>query len=122
MKELCIDTYALWEIIQGNPKFSFLLNEEMVITEWTLLELYKTMIKSFDKSFSLLWIEKFRPFSRTVNFETLMMSVDFFEENKKKNLSLFDCVGYIYSKTNNLRFVTGDKEFKDMENVLFITK
>ena len=52
MTEKCLDTYALWEIIHGNPKFAFLLNDDFVLTDWTLIELYKTLLKSFDKNFS----------------------------------------------------------------------
>ena len=43
-------------------------------------------------------------------------------DNAKKNVSFFDAVGYIYSRENRLLFVTGDKEFKNLEGVEFITK
>ena len=122
MTEKCLDTYALWEIIHGNPKFAFLLNDDFALTDWTLIELYKTLLKSFDKNFSQNWIEKFRPYARNVDFETIILAVDFLHENRKQDISLFDSVGYIYSKSNKMKFVTGDKEFKGMDNVLFITK
>jgi predicted nucleic acid-binding protein len=37
-----------------------------------------------------------------------------------KNLSMTDCIGYIYAKENGLMFVTGDREFKGVENVEFV--
>ena len=43
-------------------------------------------------------------------------------ENKKQNMSFFDCVGYVYARENNIKFVTGDKEFEKKEGVLFIKK
>ena len=42
--------------------------------------------------------------------------------NKQKNISFFDGVGYCYAEENNLLFVTGDREFKSMKGVKFITK
>ena len=39
----------------------------------------------------------------------------FRHKNKSKNLSFFDCAGYVYTIENKIRFVTGDKEFEKME-------
>ena len=38
-----------------------------------------------------------------------------------RELSYADCIGYIYARKHNLRFLTGDKEFKTLENVEFIS-
>ena len=43
-------------------------------------------------------------------------------DNKKENLSIFDYVGYIFALENNLKFVTGDKAFKNKEGVVFVSK
>ena len=43
-------------------------------------------------------------------------------ESKQEDLSLFDCMGYIFSLENNFDFVTGDRAFKDKKGVLFIQK
>ena len=39
---------------------------------------------------------------------------------KKQDLSYADCIGYIYAIKNNLLFLTGDKEFKDLKSVEFV--
>lgn len=39
---------------------------------------------------------------------------------KKRNLSMTDCIGYILAKKLGIKFLTGDKEFEDMENVEFV--
>ena len=41
-------------------------------------------------------------------------------ENRKKNLSYADCLGYAFALENNRLFLTGDKEFKDMKGVEFV--
>ena len=118
----CLDTYALWEIQFENPKYTFLLNQSFVITNWTLVEFYKTMLKQFDKETAMFWYEKFKPYCEDVDSDLLIKSVDFQYENKKDDLSLFDCVGYVFSLQNNFTFVTGDRAFKNKKNVLFIQK
>jgi predicted nucleic acid-binding protein len=39
---------------------------------------------------------------------------------KDRSLSYADCVGYITARKFGIPFLTGDKEFKDMEGVIFI--
>lgn len=39
---------------------------------------------------------------------------------KKRRLSMTDCVGYCTAKKLGVKFLTGDKEFEDMENVEFV--
>jgi PIN domain nuclease of toxin-antitoxin system len=43
-------------------------------------------------------------------------------ENKKLKLSYIDCLGYSLAIENNLKLLTGDKGFKNMGNVKFVTK
>lgn len=116
----CLDTYALWEIHLGNPRYSKLLNNEFVVTDWTLAEFYKTMLREYNKSTADYWFKKFIQHVRKVEINVLIKAVLFQHENKRKNMSLFDCVGYMYSLDSDLKFVTGDKEFKNRPNVEFI--
>lgn len=118
----CLDTYALFELFYGNPKFSQFFVERSIITDWTLVEFFKTMLKEYDKEKAEHWFRKFTPFCKAVDREILRKAVLFQRENKKANISLFDAVGYLYAKENNLFFVTGDKEFKGKEGILFIQK
>ena len=41
-------------------------------------------------------------------------------ENKKKDLSYIDALGYNMALKNKIPFLTGDKEFKDLPNVIFV--
>ena len=41
-------------------------------------------------------------------------------KHKKRDLSMTDCIGYAIAKRLGIKFLTGDKEFKDFENVEFI--
>lgn len=93
-----------------------------VITNWTLVEFYRTMLKIYGKQTSMFWYNKLIAYIKDVNMYLLFKAVDYQHENKSEDLSLFDCIGYVYSIENNFIFVTGDKAFKHRKSVLFIQK
>jgi len=37
-------------------------------------------------------------------------------------MSMADCISYIQSKEVGVKFLTGDKEFEDLDNVEFVKK
>ena len=116
----CLDTYPLVEIATGNEKFEFLLNGDFVITDVTIAEFYYVILQKYDGSTADFWYRKFSPYCVPVSKNILIKGVKFRYDNKKKNLSFFDCVGYIFAIENNYKFVTGDKEFEKFENVVYI--
>ena len=118
----CLDSYALWEIQFQNKKFSKFTEIDFVITDWTLIEFYRGLLKAYDKHTADYWFNRLKPFSQPADLTVLVRAVVFQELNKKTHMSLFDAVGYIYSRENNHIFVTGDKEFKGREGVAFIQK
>ncbi len=118
----CLDTYALIEICRGNPKFSFLMNEDIVIPNTTLAEFYWVLIKNKDNDEAKQWCERLLNFTVDVKKELLLKAQNFRYLHRKRDISFFDSVGYVFSVENNSLFVTGDKEFKEMDNVKFISK
>jgi len=119
---LCFDTYILVEIKQDNPDFMKFLDQEFIITDMTMAEFYIIVYKEKGQSEADYWHKKFVSYCRPVSREILIKALKYRIDNKKENLSIFDCVGYIYALENNLKFVTGDKAFKNKESVLFTGK
>tara|TARA_B100000315_G_scaffold260633_1_gene323588 strand:+ start:9213 stop:9575 length:363 start_codon:yes stop_codon:yes gene_type:complete len=119
---LCLDTYALVELAKDNPKFTHYNKREFVTTDITLAEFYNIMMRDFNEQTADYWFKKISPNSKFVSKEILIEAVKFRRQNKEKNLSFFDCVGYVYTKISKLRFLTGDKEFEGMSNVEFVKK
>jgi len=39
---------------------------------------------------------------------------------EERNLSLINCLGYVIAKRLGIKFLTGDREFKGLENVEFV--
>ena len=120
--KFCLDTYALVEIKLGNPKFNNFLNSKFVVNDITLAEFYSVLLREENEATSDYWFKKFENYSIPVSREILKKAVKFRHENKKRNLSFFDCVGYIFAIENNMKFVTGDRQFEDREGVEYIKK
>lgn len=116
-----LDTYALAEIAQGNEKFKKFMEEDFVISDLTLAEFYGVLLRE-DEEKAEIWYNKLSAYSRPADKKILVKAVKFRHDNKSKNLSFFDCVGYIFSKENKHLFVTGDKEFSSMPCVEFMKK
>lgn len=115
----CLDTYILVEINNGDPKFMSFLEKDAVITEPTLAEFYGVLYRKYGEETAKYWYKKLKSLSVPVNLDTFIKAVIFRIDNKFRNFSVFDCIGYIYAQEHSMHFVTGDKEFKDMMGVVF---
>ena len=117
----CLDTYALVEIHNSNPRFTGLMNEDIVIPDIVLAEFYSLLYRDYGLQTADYWRRKLNFFCKPVSQNVLIKAVRYKYDNKKENLSFFDCVGYIYALENGMPFVTGDKEFEKKKNVEYIT-
>ncbi|MBI2598030.1 MAG: type II toxin-antitoxin system VapC family toxin [Candidatus Diapherotrites archaeon] len=119
-KNYFLDSYAVIEILKSNPNYGQFLDAPLVSTRINLVEVAYHLIESFPKQkaeeiifslkFSILEIEE----------KQITAIAHFRKENSKKKLSYIDCIGYVLAKEHGLKFVTGDKEFKGMQNVEFV--
>ncbi len=120
VKMKCLDTYALIEIHDENPNFLPYLRQEFVIPDLTMAEFYSVILRDYNEKTADYLLKKFDPFVAPVDFGIIIKAVKYRHEHKKQNLSFFDCVGYIFARENNMKFVTGDKEFENKDGVEFI--
>ena len=116
----CLDTYALIEMLEGNPAYSEIIRGEFVVPDSTLAEFYLMMCKKPNEKTAKYWLERFRPYSRPAGLDIWIEALRYRAAHKPAKLSIFDCVGYAYSRANKCLFVTGDKEFRGVEGVEFI--
>jgi|SRR3989338_7167724 len=116
------DSYAVIEMLKKNPKYLPFQEEEITITLFNLAEIYWSVLldeteEEADKAYS-----KFRENVVEVDDETLKEAIKFRKEQKKQDLSYTDCIGYIYAKRHNLKFLTGDMKFESLPFVEFVKK
>ena len=118
---LFYDTYAILEIIKGNSNYrNYLKNIGIATSRLNLMELYYRLYVLFGIETAELYFQKYNPFAVEVSDLMIKKAMIFRAENRKRDLSYVDCVGYIFAKENKIKFLTGDKQFKDMENVEFV--
>src|SRR3989344_5857943 len=119
MTKYFFDTYAIMEIIEGNLNYEPYLNREIIINNFTFAELCYNLFK--DKSLQPnIYIKKYSKHIVSVNPEWIEEAMRFRLGWKDRKVSVPDCIGYVMSKKLGLKFLTGDKEFKHLDNVEFV--
>jgi predicted nucleic acid-binding protein len=117
------DTYAVVELESGNTKYLPYANYSVVLTIFNLVELYWVMLNQLGEEKAEELYEEYKQCVVKVDDETIKEAVKFRKKvyNTKK-ISYADAIGYVYAKRNKLKFLTGDKEFQELENVEFVKK
>ncbi|MFH0876239.1 MAG: PIN domain-containing protein [archaeon] len=115
-----LDTYAIIEIIRGNPNYKEFFDAEIVTLKVNLAELAYHFLVSGDEKAMIEYSEKYSIIAKDIPFDIIVDAVKLKHAHKKSNLSYIDCLGYTYAKKNNCVFLTGDKEFEKTENVRFV--
>ena len=118
---LFYDTYAILEIISGNTNYkNYLKNIGIVTTKLNLMELYYRLYILHGIETAEFYYKKYNQFVMEVGDSTIKKAMVFKAENRKKDLSYVDCIGYVFAKENKIKFLTGDIQFKDMDDVEFV--
>lgn len=117
-KSIFFDTYAFFEIINGNPNFSKYDNYEVVTTIFNLIELNYGLKKKTSKKTADKFLDKYSIFSVPITIEDIKNATDM--KLKFKKMSFPDVIGYVVAKRLGLKFLTGDSDFKGMNNVEFV--
>ena len=112
------DTYAFFEIINGNPKYKIYAETEAITTIFNLAELNYGLKKKMSKELADEYTDKYHQYAVDVTLEDIKKAMDFKMIHKK--LSIPDVVGYTLAKRFGIKFLTGDSGFKDMDNVEFV--
>ncbi len=114
------DTYALIEIIRGNQNYAKYIKTKAITTIFNIAELNYNLKKEHPKKIADGYTAKFKPCTVKVLWEDIENAMDL--KNKYKNLSIPDAIGYTIAKRYNIKFLTGDEDFSQFENVEFIKK
>lgn len=121
MARLFADTYALIELLKGNPNYKGYSNTDLVVTEFNLFELTYAIYRDFGQEEAANVIGTVRTKVEVIPTDDsdYLKASDFRSSANKtgKKLSLVDALGYSCSRKLGIKFLTGDKEFSEMENV-----
>ena len=115
-----LDTYAIVEIARKNPNYERYIGVPFAMTKLNLFELHQYLVRGKGEAYADGLIENYIPNVVDYDVEVIKKASKLRAEQTSKNLSMTDCVGYVYAKENSMVFVTGDREFNGMENVEFV--
>lgn len=122
------DSCAVIEVLKSNLKFKEYNEEYKTFTIFNLAEIYHCLLKDFGYNDAIRIYYTLNSFVQPISDELLIEAIKFrINHNNKltknqKPLSYADAIGYIYSKQNNLKFLTCDDQFIDLPNVEHIKK
>ncbi|MFA6974217.1 MAG: PIN domain-containing protein [Parcubacteria group bacterium] len=120
VKGYFLDTYALIEITKENKnyeKFKELLN---FTSYMNLLELHYIINRNFGLKKADFLINKLKDILLKVEIKDILEASKFKLKYTKKKFSYIDCLGYAMAINRDVKFLTGDNEFKNLENVEFV--
>lgn len=115
---LFFDSFALIEIIKGNQNYKKYLKEIVVTTRLNLMEVYYSLLKESNEEKAGFYYNFYLPACVSISDDTIKTAMKL--KSKNRRLSYIDCLGYVLAMEFGIRFLTGDKEFKDLENVEFV--
>lgn len=114
------DTYAIFEVLNANPKYEPYTEAQIITTMFNLAELNYNLKKEKNKEIADKITEKYWESVVEVTLEDIKNAMDM--KTKNRDFSIPDVIGYAVAKRHNVKFLTGDEDFNGMENVEFIKK
>jgi predicted nucleic acid-binding protein len=121
IETLFFDTYAFFEIIRGNKDYMrFAKGIAIITTKLNLMELYYGILIVKGEQDADKYYDKLAKFVVDIDNDIIKEAMKFRAKNKDRSLSYADCIGYIIALKNNIKFLTGDEQFKDLQNVEFV--
>ena len=113
------DTYAIIEIIKGNFNYEPYIDKKIIINNFIFAELCYNLIKGNYPNADY-FIDKHVRYIVSVKSSIIKEAMKFRYKNKKKKLSMTDCISYFMAQDLGIKFLTGDKEFEGLDNVEFV--
>lgn len=121
MNTYFFDTYALFEIVEGNENYRRFSKEVVIITtKMNLYELHYRLLQEFGYKFANTIFDKFSDRCINISDEDIKKASEMKHKLKKLKMSYVDALGYAISMTRGIKFLTGDNAFKDLSGVEFV--
>ena len=123
MSSFFADSYALIEMLKGNENYRSFQSEQLITTEFNICEVGFAVCREYPANATrvLKAVRKMVVIHETRDEDYFSGAARRKEASGKgKKLSTIDCVGYSVANRLNIHFLTGDREFADMDNVQFV--
>ncbi len=115
------DTYALFEVIQGNLNYKkYSKDISLLTTKLNLMELHYGLLRTEGKETADYYYDYYLKFVIDFTDDDIKQANELRLKMKKQDVSYIDCLGYVLAKKHGCLFLTGDQKFEGLENVEFV--
>ena len=121
--EFFYDSYALIEFMNASQNYKkYFLQYRGITTKLNLTEVYYSLLKEIGEEKAEIAYDSLLALVVDVDDDTIKraMKLRLSLRQKNKKLSYIDAIGYQISLDRGLKFLTGDKEFEELDNVEFV--
>ncbi|MEM4240080.1 MAG: PIN domain-containing protein [Candidatus Woesearchaeota archaeon] len=113
------DTYAVIELLKRNPVYLKYGEFPLITTILNKIELTWWALNEHGEEFADI-LRKSIVHVVEIDDEVIRNAMLFRKNHKKRDISNADAIGYAYALKNNIRFLTGDQQFKGLPNVEYV--
>lgn len=114
------DSYALLEMVYENPVYAAYKDKNAITTKLNAFEVYTACLRDHGQAYADRVLagltQTIVDFDLNVVANAAMLRNQF----SRQRLSMTDVIGYTLSLQKNVRFLTGDQQFKDLPNVEYV--
>ena len=114
------DSYAFFEILKSNKNYAKYESAEIITTKLNLFELYFGILREKGEFEAKEVLDLYYPFAVDIDSNILEEAAKLKNKLNKRNVSMTDCIGYCTALTLGIKFLTGDREFENLDNVEFV--
>ncbi len=114
------DSYALIELIKGNENYKEYAPVGMIFTKLNLFEVYYALLRLDGQQKADSFLYSYSYYAVDYDETVIADAAHFRLQYAKRNISMVDAIGYVVAKRFFMKFLTGDQQFKDLENVEYV--
>ena len=123
MASFFADSYAIIEILKGNENYRHYQAGQLITTEFNICEVAFAVCRDYPDRTRQVMARVRKIVTRvSTTDEDYCLGATMRRKTTSagKKLSTIDCVGYAVSRRQKIPFLTGDREFEDIEDVEFV--
>ncbi len=114
------DSYAIIEILRNNENYKKYTSAIVFLTKLNLFEVYYAILRLNGEQEADSFLHRHASFAIEYDDEVIKEAAKLKFQYKVRKISMADAIGYVVAKNWNCKFLTGDQQFADLENVEYV--
>ncbi len=114
------DSYAVIEILRNNEHYTKYASAIVFMTKLNLFEVYYAILRQDGRKEADSFLSQHASFAVDYDDGVIAEAAQLKLLHKSRKISMADAIGYIVAKRFSMKFLTGDQQFKDLENVEYV--